>query len=622
MFQLNLAIVIITTLVLAGFGLYNYRADFKTKQKEIEQRLVNTTNRLALSLSLPLYNLDQKTIEKIILSEMQNDEIISIHYFESWTEKVMGYTRDDQGIASTSEVAIPPNSLNNKQTIRFNEQVLGDITVIVTLDLMTAEMNKLLRNDISQMILIDISLVILMILTLRLRIIRPILSLTHSASEITKGKLDKEITVSGNDEIGTLAKSLLSMRDSLKNQISNLQEENAIRKRAEKALRESEEKYRMVIDNSMEAICIQQQGYLKYFNPESIRLFGYSEAELKHLSIEKILFPEDRSVALSHFQKTEQGETTDQRQTYRIINKEGDTIWIENKAVTISWENQPAALMFISDITERIRTEELIIQTEKMMSIGGLAAGMAHEINNPLSAILQGTQNIIRRFSPEFPKNKHIAQKHGLDLMVIRDYLEEREILSYLKGIQTSGKRAADIISNMLQFSRKSESKIVQTDLATLIDNTIELAYNDYDLKKKYDFKKIEITREYSSDTQNFVAPCTQTEIEQVILNLLKNSAQALINAKREEPKINIRISQEPAYVRIEIEDNGPGIEESIRKRIFEPFYTTKPVGEGTGLGLSVSYMIVTNNHQGTLEVESEEGKGSKFIIRLPRERL
>ncbi len=114
---------------------------------------------------------------------------------------------------------------------------------------------------------------------------------------------------------------------------------------------------------------------------------------------------------------------------------------------------------------------------------------------------------------------------------------------------------------------------------------------------------------------------CIQTEIEQVFLNLLKNSAQAMSEKVwNQSPKITIRINSEKEHARIDIEDNGTGMDEAIRKRIFEPFFTTKPVGIGTGLGLSISYMIITSNHDGTIEASSELGKGTVFTIRLPFE--
>ncbi len=296
--------------------------------------------------------------------------------------------------------------------------------------------------------------------------------------------------------------------------------------------------------------------------------------------------------------------------------------WIELFAYPIQDEKNgqiSGAVEFVRVITEQKKSRELMIQTEKMMSVGGLAAGMAHEINNPLGGILQCAQNILRRFSPDLTANHKIAEETGIDLQNLQLYMEKRDISSYLDGIRESGMKASQIISNMLQFSRKSESKMAPTDLFGLMENILEIAGTDYDLKKKYDFRNIKIVKEFNSDLP-FV-PCNKTEIEQVVLNLLNNAAWAMAEINVADPQITLRICREQEMSRIEVEDNGPGIVEKNKKQIFEPFFTTKPVGEGTGLGLSVSYMIITNNHKGTMEVESEVGKGSKFIIRLPLNR-
>ena len=159
---------------------------------------------------------------------------------------------------------------------------------------------------------------------------------------------------------------------------------------------------------------------------------------------------------------------------------------------------------------------------------------------------------------------------------------------------------------------------MVPTDLSVLLEKTIEIAAHDYDLKKKYDFRHIDIIREFDNDLP--AVPCVATEIEQVVLNLLRNASQAITEKQftKETPKIILRLKKAGNMARLEIEDNGPGIKEENRKRIFEPFFTTKSLGLGTGLGLSVSYFIITNNHQGTINVETTQGKGSKFIINLP----
>ncbi|NJB67245.1 PAS domain S-box-containing protein [Desulfobaculum xiamenense] len=279
------------------------------------------------------------------------------------------------------------------------------------------------------------------------------------------------------------------------------------------------------------------------------------------------------------------------------------------------------AVIRVDDVSSRVRLEEMMIQTEKMMSVGGLAAGMAHEINNPLGAILQGVQNIQRRLSADLPANVAAAHECGCEIDAMRQFMEKRKILRFLDGIRESGERAARIVRNMLNFSRMSESRATGEDLGQLIDRTVELAENDYDLKKRYDFRDTLIVREY--DPELPPVPCIASEIEQVLFNLIKNAAQAMseIRGQREDqPRITLRTMREHGMARIEVEDNGPGIEEKTRKRVFEPFFTTKTVGVGTGLGLSVSYFIITNNHGGRFDVTSEPGRGTTFIIWLPLE--
>ena len=275
------------------------------------------------------------------------------------------------------------------------------------------------------------------------------------------------------------------------------------------------------------------------------------------------------------------------------------------------------AVLRLDDVTERARLEDLMVQTEKMMTVGGLAAGMAHEINNPLGGILQSAQVIRRRLQPGLAANSSAAEAAGCSMPAVVDYMKRRGIMDMLDGIKESAARAARIVSHMLEFSRKSESTKQPVNLTQLMDKAVELAGSDYDLKKVYDFRKITIERHYDPDLP--LAFCTQTQIEQVILNILQNAAHALGGfASQEPPQITLRALREGETARIEVQDNGPGIEEEIRRRVFEPFFSTKPHGQGTGLGLSVSYFIITQAHGGTIEVESEPGRGSKFIIHLP----
>jgi PAS domain S-box-containing protein len=277
------------------------------------------------------------------------------------------------------------------------------------------------------------------------------------------------------------------------------------------------------------------------------------------------------------------------------------------------------AVIRIDDVTDRVRLEEMMIQGEKMLSVGGLAAGMAHEINNPLAGIMQTAEVMANRLGNlHMPANRKAAKAAGTTLTALESFMTARGIPRMLNNINTSGRRVATIVDNMLSFARKSEATVSFHALDELLDKTLELAATDYDLKKEYDFKRIEIHREYVDGLP--AVPCEEAKIQQVLLNLLRNGAQAMQEAGTKSPRFMVRthFEKERQMVRMEIEDNGPGMDEETRKRVFEPFFTTKPAGVGTGLGLSVSYFIITENHYGEMAVESHLGSGATFIIRLP----
>lgn len=276
------------------------------------------------------------------------------------------------------------------------------------------------------------------------------------------------------------------------------------------------------------------------------------------------------------------------------------------------------AVIRVDDVTERVHFEQIMVQSEKMLSVGGLAAGMAHEINNPLAAILGYSQNMKNRLLGDMKKNIDAANECDVSLAKIHAYLELREIPKMLNGIHESGTRAAKIVSNMLNFSRKSGDNFSEHDIAYLLDQSLELIVSDYDLKKSYDFKQIAVRREYDPNLSPVY--CEGNQIQQVFLNLLKNAAEAMAEKdyKDESPLFVLHTSEKDGMAVVEIVDNGPGIKSDVCKRVFEPFFSTKPTGKGTGLGLSVSYFIITDQHNGTMEVFSTPGQWTKFIIKLP----
>ena len=281
------------------------------------------------------------------------------------------------------------------------------------------------------------------------------------------------------------------------------------------------------------------------------------------------------------------------------------------------------AVIRIDDVTEQVRLEEIMIQSEKMLSVGGLAAGMAHEINNPLAGMIQTASVLANRLgdATHIEANVRAAEAAGTDMETIRRFMELRNVPRMLNTLRESGKRISVIIDNMLSFARKSGESTSSHNLNEVLERTLDLASTDYDLKKQYDFKQIRINREYAEDLA--LVPCEAAKIQQVLLNILRNGAQAMQQAGAQDPQFNLRTYNNEArdMACVEIADNGPGMDEETRKRVFEPFFTTKPVGVGTGLGLSVSYFIVTENHSGKLTVDSLPGQGATFTICLPLDR-
>jgi len=297
--------------------------------------------------------------------------------------------------------------------------------------------------------------------------------------------------------------------------------------------------------------------------------------------------------------------------------KDGNSRYFDILIYPLSLTKASGAVIHMDDVTERLRFEEMMVRSEKMQSIGGLAAGLAHEINNPLAVILQNVQVLSRRLSPDLNKNREIAQELGTTMEMIVEYMRLRGGEKMLHSIANAGQRAAKIVENMQSFSSGGASNFTSCSISDLLEQTIELAGSDYDMRHHFDFKKISLVRDYQSVPD---VCCEVSQIQQVCLSLLKNAAQALSSGMK-EPQITLKVLMSGEHhVCLQIEDNGPGMEEDVVAKIFDPFYTTREVGQGTGLGLSIAYFIVTHNHNGSLSVTSEPGKGSYFTMLLPLE--
>ncbi len=446
------------------------------------------------------------------------------------------------------------------------------------------------------------------------RIVKPITILASSTRKISGGDYDySSITHSSYREIEALSNDFLIMTKAVEDREQKLLNNEKELKAARNYLRD--------VFNSLNSILIavNQNGEIHQWNRSAEKFTGFPVDQIINMDIwDKMPF---LKIFKPTFDEVFKSDETREIQNVKIDGKSKSFFNIS--FYPLFFQNTRDVVIRIDDVTENVHIHELMIQSEKMLSVGGLAAGMAHEINNPLAGMIQTARVLSNRLGGKIamPANIKAAEEAGISMKGIKEFIDSRGIPRMLSTINESGRRIAEIVNNMLSFARKGEGQFSSLSLNDLIDKTIGLASTDYDLKKQYDFKDIEIIKEYDKDLPPI--PCEEAKIQQVLLNLFRNGAQAMATTdgfEQKSPKLIIRtyFDKKSQMACIEVEDNGPGMDEDIRKRIFEPFFTTKPVGIGTGLGLSVSYFIISKNHKGEMEVDSTPGKGTTFIIHLP----
>ncbi|GAB3875424.1 hypothetical protein GCM10028824_30770 [Hymenobacter segetis] len=265
-------------------------------------------------------------------------------------------------------------------------------------------------------------------------------------------------------------------------------------------------------------------------------------------------------------------------------------------------------------LAELKTAQDQLVQREKMAFLGELTAGIAHELQNPL--------NFVKNFAEV--STELVDEINGDPHNPARDTTLEREILDglkqNLKQISQHGQRATSIIKGMLEHSRTGTSQRLPTDLNALIEESLRLAYQGLRTKDK-DFTAELITQLDPALPPVSVVP---QDLSRVLINLFTNAFHAVQQRQRQQsgpdyqPALTVSSRVTAGQVEISIRDNGTGMSEKVKAKVFQPFFTTKPVGEGTGLGLSMSHEIVTKGHGGTLAVQSREGEGTEFVISLP----
>ncbi|MBR9979489.1 MAG: PAS domain S-box protein [Desulfatitalea sp.] len=360
----------------------------------------------------------------------------------------------------------------------------------------------------------------------------------------------------------------------------------------EEQLKASEQRYQAIFSNIPNPVFVLDPDTLSILdcNRSVMPVYGYCREDLKGTSFLEMFEPRERE---HYTEKIKQEVFIHQA---RQVNQKGQSLFVDIRSSLTPYPEWEVLLVTTSDITQQIETEQQLIQASKMTTLGEMATGVAHELNQPLSVIKTASSFMLKKIEAE--------QEVGPDLF---------ENMMY--KIDSNVDRASKIIQHMRQFARKAEVELEPTDLNHTARMALEIFSEQLKLKGIQVVKQLEIGLPAIRGNAS--------RLEQVFINLLLNARDAIEECwgdktdNSPEKIITLITRSEPGYVTASVCDTGTGIPASVKAKIFEPFFTTKTVGKGTGLGLSISYGIV-KQHGGTIDAENRQGGGACLTLKIP----
>ncbi|MFC1673238.1 ATP-binding protein [Pseudomonadota bacterium] len=625
--------IVIVTVIVGGGKLYEYRLERNALEVELAQLSMEKIARLTENLILPLWEVDESWIEKVVLTEMLDPRAYAIVVKGEGGLLVRKGRNQHWQIIDIDKGATRDLLVFERDVMRAGEKI-GSVELRISTRFMAAELRQRVLRELAFTTIMIVLLSVALAIMSNHVIIAPLRRLLDVSKAIADGDYSHTIVATSHDEVGVLGNGYNVMKENIQQRERELNNALGALEGKSKELRDANAQLEQDIADLLKAEASLRRwksiflnaGWgvvagldtFELMNPEFARMHGYEVDELLGQPVSVVFSPRARKMLPDIIKRVHsEGQVTFQSEHVR---KDGSTFPVEMNITAVKDNNGEVLYRAVNvlDTTERNRLQAMMVQNEKMLSVGGLAAGMAHEINNPLSGVLQGVQNVQRRLSKDIEANHKVADEIGIDFDKLQEYLQRRRVLDFFDAISDSGKRASAIVVNMLGFSRKGGDTMEPVDVEGLVDQVLTLAAMDYDLKKQYDFKNITLKRDLPPGVPD--VPCVRSEIQQVLLNLLTNAAHAFQagGVKPENPELTVRVAQDGDMVLIEVADNGPGMTDAVAARVFEPFFTTKPPGKGTGLGLSVAYYIINDEHHGRMEVETAPGHGATFKIWLP----
>jgi PAS domain S-box-containing protein len=367
------------------------------------------------------------------------------------------------------------------------------------------------------------------------------------------------------------------------------------RRLAEQALRESELKYRRIVETAQEGIwMLDSEARTSFVNRRMAQMLGSFPEEMAGTSAFEFMDEKWKKVAQSNLDRRRQGIA--EQHEFEFRRRDGTAFWASVSTNPIFDEsgNYLGSLAMVADLTERRKLQEQLMVADRMVSVGTLAAGVAHEINNPLTAVLG---------------NLHLATRELAELAQRwQKSVELQELCDELQAATEAAERMRDIVRDLRIFSRAESEEAEPVDVQRILESSLRMAWTEIRHRARLvkDYRPVPLVA------------ASESRLGQVFLNLIVNAAQAIPEGRVESNEIRVVTGVDGnGRVFVEVRDTGSGMPPEVLRSLFTPFFTTKPAGVGTGLGLSICHRIVSSLG-GEIVVDSEPGKGSSFRVFLP----
>ena len=585
-----LGIGVFVLMILFGSAIYYYR---RLEEESLEERMNRTARYVWRVVGLMIEQAEitgdtnglKEGLAKLLQSD---DELASLRLHAG------GRVHRDFYLTGTPAALSPLRYFEIKQPLRdMNDRELGTLAIGFWQRSVLEESSGV--SILNAIIIGDLMVMFGLFLHLMLRelVTRPLEKFVEATRRIASGDLSAPIPVAGQTlEEERLASSFADMIERLRvsrEEISraNAELEQRVATRTEE-LRQAKNASDTVVATIADGIyTVDADRNIRIFNSAAEKLTGLKSADVvgkKCYDVLRYPFCKDNCILMRLHEK--HGPAERPGEEYLEEKRSGGRAWLVSGALFASTEFTGGAET-IKDLSYSRKMQQQMRQVDKLTSLGILSAGVAHEINNPLSNI-----RIYGQLLQEDLGRMTAADQGPRD--ALRHILEQTD-------------RASSIVRKMLEFSRQSQPEMESIDIADVLHQSLEM------VRYMLDAKRIGVKLELAPDLPRVAG--SRTSLQQVFVNLFTNAGQAMTAGGA--LAVEARAAADPARVTITVHDTGCGIKEGDLERIFDPFFTTKDVGEGTGLGLSISYGII-KDHRGDLSVESSEGEGTTFTIALP----